>query len=113
MNNELNIDCPHCGKPFALTEALAAPLLHAERKKLDTEVVRRLTSEREAAAKQATADVTAEYEKKLQAGATELAAKDAQVRAAQDAEPLTRKEREKLAEERQAMNLTLQRRLDE
>ena len=54
---DLSIDCPHCGKPVELTaairDALAAPLVDAERKKVDEEVARRLAAEGDAIAKKA------------------------------------------------------------
>src|SRR5687767_11337179 len=57
--NEMKIECPHCKKPFELTEALASPLLEAERRKVTTEVERRLAVERDAAAQKASAATAA------------------------------------------------------
>lgn len=59
--SELNIQCPHCGKPIELTEALTGPVLQAERRKADADSERRLATERQAIEAAAAAGVRAEY----------------------------------------------------
>jgi hypothetical protein len=59
--SELNIQCPHCGKPIELTEALTGPVLQAERRKADADSERRLATERQAIEEAAAAGVRAEY----------------------------------------------------
>ena len=58
--SELNIQCPHCGKPIELTEALTGPVLQAERRKADADSERRLATERQAIEEAAAARVRAE-----------------------------------------------------
>jgi uncharacterized Zn finger protein (UPF0148 family) len=84
MSN-FEISCPHCGNSFELTEALAAPLLEAERKKVESEVDRRVQAERTAIAKEAGAKVAAEYGVKLKASQAALAEQEAKLRLAQEA----------------------------
>lgn len=111
--SQLTVECPHCHQPFELTEALAAPLLEAERKRVDDDITKRVAAEREAAAKQAKASAEADYQKKLKATEATIAEKDAKLRAAQDAELAARKEREQLEQARRELDLTVQRRVDE
>jgi hypothetical protein len=37
MSSDLNIRCPHCKKPFALTDSIAAPMLEAQRKQMEAD----------------------------------------------------------------------------
>jgi hypothetical protein len=110
--NEIKIECPHCKKPFELTEALAFPLLEAERRKVTAEVERRLAAERDAAAQKASAAITAEYAAKLKASEAALSERDAKLRQAQAAELALRKERDQLEQEKREVDLTVQRRVD-
>ncbi len=57
---ELNIQCPHCGEPIELTEALTGPVLQAERRKADADSERRLAVERKAIEETAAARARAE-----------------------------------------------------
>ncbi len=111
MSN-LTIACPHCSKPFELTEALAAPLLEAERGKIDVEVGRRLAAELDAATKKASAAAAAEYVIKLQASEAALAERDIKLRQAQESELKIRAERVQLEQAKQELDLTVQRRVD-
>jgi hypothetical protein len=43
MQNQ-NIECPKCGNEFAITEALARPIVEAERNRLELEVRQRSTA---------------------------------------------------------------------
>lgn len=113
MSSNLEIECPKCGEHFELTEALAAPLLDAERKKVDTEVVRRVQAERAAIAKQAAAEAGVELGAKLQASQAALAERDAKLRQAQEVELTLRRDREALEQAQREMELTVQRRVDE
>ena len=114
---DLSIDCPHCGKPVELTaairDALAAPLVDAERKKVDEEVARRLAAERDAIAKKAVEATEIAMGAKLHAIEVVAAEKDAKLLEAQKAELVVRQDRERLAEEKRQMELTVQRRVDE
>lgn len=111
MSN-LTVSCPHCGNPFELTEALAAPLLEAERKKVDAEVERRLSAERDSVAKKAAAATAAEYAAKLKVSEAAVLERDTKLRQAQAAELAIRKEREQLELTRRELDLTVQRRVD-
>jgi len=112
MTSNFEIECPHCKGHFELTEALAAPLLDAERKKVEAEVERRVQAERAAISKQATAQAEAELGAKLQASQVALADRDAKLRLAQEAELVLRRDREALEQAKQEMELTIQRRVD-
>lgn len=111
-NNELNIQCPHCGEAFELTEALAAPLLQNERNKTEAEVSRRLNAEIEAIRKQARDAAEVEAASKIQAAETQAAETSKLLKDAQAKELAVRKDREKLQQERAAMDLEVQRRVD-
>jgi hypothetical protein len=99
--SEINIQCPHCGNHIELTEALTAPILQAERRKVHAESERQLASERlaieEAAAAKARAEdaeVIAELRRASESKDVELLkARDAEVaslRAIQQAEEAKR-----------------------
>lgn len=109
---DMKIDCPHCKKSFELTEALASPLLEAERKKVGAEVERRLKTERDAVAKKASAETAAEYASKLKASEAAILERDNKLRQAQEAELAMRKEREQLDQAKRELDLTVQRRVD-
>ena len=110
--SDFNVSCPHCGNPFELTEALAAPLLEVERNKANAEVTRRVEAERASIAKQAAANAVAELGAKLKAAEALAAEKDARLLMAQAAELEARRERERLDQERRELDLTVQRRVD-
>ena len=111
MSN-FSVECPHCKNSFELTEALASPLLEAERKKVNAEVERRLETERDAVAKKASAVTAAEYAAKLKASEAAVSERDAKLRQAQEAELAMRKEREQLEQAKRELDLTVQRRVD-
>jgi len=112
MSN-MEINCPHCGEGFELTEALAAPLLEAERAKVDSEVKRRLAAEVTSA--EAKGRAAAEYEAAAKIRVAEALAQESasKMRDAQAQELAARQERERLAQEKSAIELTVQRRVDE
>jgi len=114
--SDLSIDCPHCGSAFELTaairDAVAAPLLDAERKKVDAEVARLIASEGAVIAQQAVATAEATLMAKLEAAEALAAEKDRKLAEAQKAELSLRQERERLAEEKRELDLTVQRRVD-
>jgi hypothetical protein len=113
---DLSIECPHCGKPVELTaairDALAAPLVDAERKKVDEEVTRRLTAEGDAIAKKAVEASEIAMGAKLRAMEVLAAEKDSKLAEAHKAELTLRQERERLELERKELDLTIQRRVD-
>jgi hypothetical protein len=113
---DLSIDCPHCGKPVELTaairDALVAPLVDAERKKVDEEVARRLAAEGDAIAKRAVEATEIAMGAKLNAMEVVAAEKDAKLAEAHKAELRLRQERERLEQERKELDLTVQRRVD-
>ncbi len=113
---DLSIECPHCGKPVELTaairDALAAPLVDAERKRVDEEVARRLAAQGADIAKKAGEAAELAMAAKLQAAETLAAEKDAKLAEAQKAELTLRQERERLDQERKELDLTVQRRVD-
>lgn len=110
--NSLQINCPHCGGDFELTEALAAPLLQAERGKVDAEVKRRLQAEIADVAVKARAAAEAEAALKVRAAEAQADESAKKLREAQVRELAVRKERECLEQEKNAIELTVQRRVD-
>lgn len=109
---QFTIECPQCHESFELTEALAAPLLEAERKKVDAEVSRRLAKERDAITRQAAKAAEAEFLVKLNASEAAIVERDAKLRVAQQAELSIRREREQLEQAKREIELTVQRRVD-
>lgn len=90
-DKDFSIECPHCGESFQLTEALAAPLIDAERGKLEAEVRRHLAKEQAQIAAKAKAEAEAEYAKERQALQESMAERDAQLKTAKAAELEARK----------------------
>jgi hypothetical protein len=108
----MEINCPHCGEAFELTEALAAPLLQAERLKVDTEVKRRLHAEVTAAASKARMTAEADAAVKIRAAESIADENAKKLREAQAQELAIRQERERLIQEKASIVLTVQRRVD-
>jgi len=109
----MEINCPHCGEGFELTEALAAPLLEAERAKIDNEVKRRLQAEVTSAEAKGRAAAEAEAAVKVRAAEGMAAESASKLREAQAQELEVRQERERLVQDKAAIELTVQRRVDE
>lgn len=90
MSN-IEITCPHCGGDIELTEALAAPLIQAERAKVDDLVQKRLRDERKAIADKAAADARQALELRLRDQEAELQERDEKLVQAQQLEREARK----------------------
>lgn len=110
---ELTITCPRCGDAIALTEALAAPLLAEERKKVEAQATRIAERRLADVAAQARAEAAKDAAANLQALQAVVAERDATIEAAQKNELALRLERERLSKERDALELTVQRRVDD
>jgi hypothetical protein len=110
--NTLEINCPHCGDAFELTEALAAPLLEAERQKVNAEVKRRTHAELAEAVAKARTAADAEAAVRIRAAETQAEESAKKLRDAQAQELAVRQERERLVQEKAALELTVQRRVD-
>lgn len=108
----LEINCPHCGSGFELTEALAAPLLEAERQKADAEVQRRLHAELADVAAKARASAEAAAAVKVRAAEAQADESAKKLREAQTEELAVRQDRARLAQEKETLELTVQRRVD-
>jgi hypothetical protein len=113
MSNELTIDCPNCGEAFALTEALAGPLLEVERKRARVDAQRAVEQERAAIAAAARKEAETEFATELQARDATIAERDSKLRQAQQAELAARKATEDAERAQQEVELTVQRRVDE
>ena len=111
MSN-FEINCPHCGGAVELTEALAAPLLEAERQKVDAEVKRRLQAELADAVTKARTAAEADAAAKVLAAEAQAEESAKKQREAQAQELAARQERQQLAQEKEAFELTVQRRVD-
>jgi hypothetical protein len=108
----LEINCPHCGGAVELTEALAAPLLEVERQRVDVEVKRRVQAEVTDAVTEARAEAEAEAALKVRAVEARADESAKKLRDAQAHELAVRQDRERLAQEKAALELTVQRRVD-
>jgi hypothetical protein len=82
--NDFEIQCPHCGDAFELTEALAAPLLEEERKRVDAEVKHRLQAEVAAAEAKGRAAGEADSDAKVRAAEALAQANATKLRQAQE-----------------------------
>lgn len=109
--NELRINCPNCDEPFELTEALAGPLLDAERRKGAEEAERRLEADRKAIAEAAADNARAEHAAIIadlrQAGA----AKDIELTKAREAELGAHRLMREAEEAKQTIELEVARRV--
>jgi hypothetical protein len=110
---DVTIPCPECGANIPLNEALAGPLIDAERKKLQDAAVRQLEAERQAIAKKAAAEVSQEFEVRLKNAESTIADRETKLRSAQAAELAARKSREEAEQAKRDVELTVQRRIDE
>jgi hypothetical protein len=112
MSTELTIDCPQCGEGFELTEALAGPLLEAERKRARAEVAKAVEAGRDSIAEATRKDVAKEFAAELRARDASIAERDAKLKQAQEAELAARKATESAERAKQEAELTVQRRVD-
>lgn len=83
---DVNFPCPHCGEHIELTEALAAPLIQAERAKIDELVQKRLGEERKQIADQAAERAKEDFDRQMRDKESELQKRDEQVKQAQQLE---------------------------
>lgn len=111
-NTDVTIECPHCGEPFQLTQALAAPLLDAERGKLEAEVRRHLAKEQAQIAAKAKAEAEAEYAEERKVLQEGMAERDAQVKAAKTAELEARKARQAADDAKRDVELEVERKVE-
>jgi hypothetical protein len=111
--SDLKIDCPHCGGPIELTEALAGPMLEAERRKAVAEAERKFATERkvieEAAAEKARAEGAARI-KELESAA---AAKNAEIEKAHEAELAAIKAKQEADEAKRNVDIEIARQVAE
>lgn len=84
--SSLEITCPHCESTFELTEALAGPMLEAERRRAAADAEQRFATERKAIEEAAAAKARAEDAARIAELEQANAAKDAQVEKAHQAE---------------------------
>jgi hypothetical protein len=89
--NEMSFPCPHCGEQIELTEALAAPLIQAERAKTEDLVQKRLREERGAIAEKAAAQARQALDQQLREQAAEIEKRDQKLAQAQQLEREARK----------------------
>ncbi|MET0106062.1 MAG: DUF2130 domain-containing protein [Sedimenticola sp.] len=85
------ITCPHCGEEIELTEALAAPLIQAERAKVDELVQQQLRAERKAIGEKAAAEARQSLELQLRDQEAELQKSEQKLVQAQQLEREARK----------------------
>lgn len=108
-DKDISIECPHCGKSFQLTEALAKPLLDAESARMHAEARHFVEHERaqvEAKAKAAAEAAYAEERKSMQAA---MAERDVQVQTAKAVELAARKAQSAAEEAKRDVDLAVER----
>lgn len=110
--SEVIIECPNCHQPFELTEALAGPLLEAERANAHHEALKAANAERTAIEAQARRDMAAEHATELRCRDAAIAERDARLRGAQEAELQARKARVEAEEAKRRIELDVHRRVD-
>lgn len=114
MNNtDVTIPCPHCGESFQLTQALAAPLLDAERKKLEAQAQHFVEHERAAVEAKARAAAEAEYAEERQTMQQAMAERDVQVQATKAVELAARKAKSEADTAKRDVELAVQRQVQE
>ena len=67
---DATLSCPHCGNTIHLTESLAAPLLAAERRRLQVELTRARADQEQRIA-EARTEITAEEQRKAREAASQ------------------------------------------
>lgn len=112
-DQDVSIQCPHCGQSFQLTQALAAPLLEAERDKLKAEARRFVMHERAEVEARAKAAAEAEYAEERKTFQESMAERDEQVRAAKTAELAAHKARSEADAAKRDIDLVVERRMQE
>ncbi len=110
---DLTITCPECGASIELTEALAAPLLEAERLKVAAESQRKLATERAAIEAAVSAKVRAEEAAKMAVFERASEAKDAELAKAREAELAAIQARQEAEEAKRNIDLEVARRAAE
>ena len=111
--SDLKIDCPHCGGPIELTEALAGPMLESERRKAVAETEQRFATERKAIEEAAAAKVRAEDAMTIAALEEAARARDAELAVAREAEVAARKAKQEADEAKRNVEVEVTRRVDE
>src|SRR5437667_223897 len=107
--SQVEIACPKCGTQFELTEALkdalTAPLIEAEQKKMAADLDRQLAVQRKAIADKAAEAVAMQFAEKLKAAEASAAEKDAKLCEAQEAELAARRAREEVEQAKRTIEL--------
>jgi len=111
--NLLEVQCPHCGESVEISEAIAAPLIHAERQKADAEVARRVAEGVSAAKEKVRAAIECDAAARIRAAEAVAAEIEGKLKLAQTNELAVRKAQEQLRIEKAELELTIQRRIDE
>ena len=110
---DVTVECPHCGEPFQLTEALAAPLLDAERDKLNAEARRFVARERAQVEAKAKAATEAEYAEERKAMQESMADRDLRLKEATIAELAARKAKAEADAAKRDVDLIVERKVQE
>ena len=111
--NEFLIDCPNCGHPIELTEALAGPLLESERRNAVAEIEKRLGEQVKTAVKEAEEKARRESEAVIAGLKQEKAASDIAVARAREAELAALKAKQDAEEAKRSIDLEVARQVAE
>ncbi len=111
--SDVTIKCPHCGEGFELTEALAGPLLEAERAKARAEGAKVSAAEREAIAVAAKQAVAGDHALELKARDKALAEQAVKLKSAERAELAALQAKKAADEALERTDLEVARRVEE
>lgn len=111
--SDLKIECPKCNHPFELTEALAGPILEAERRKARTEAEHDLGARTEAAVAKALEKARAETAVTVANLEQQNQAAQAEVEKARDAELAALKAKQEAEDAKRSVEVEVARRVAE
>ena len=109
--SEVKIDCPHCGNSIELSEALAGPVVEAERRKAIAAAEQHLASERTAIEAAVAARIRAEAAARIQALESAATIKDVELQKAHAAELAAIRAKQEADEARRNLNVEVARRV--
>lgn len=111
-DKDFPIECPHCGETFQLTEALAAPLLDAERSRLEVAARQHIAKESAQIAAKAKAAAESEFAEERKALLANASEQEAQVKAAKTAELAALKAKKTAEDAKRDIDLEVQRKVE-
>jgi len=111
--SDLTIECPKCRHPFELTEALAGPMLEAERRKAVAEADQHFATNAKAMAEEAVKKARAESEGVIEEMARQRKSDEAEVAKAREAELAARRAKQEADDAKRGVEVEVERRVVE